>query len=161
MRSPHRFFAPFLFLRGSVRLVRGHFQQHRVGSERTHLIVAGVHEPSGKTTLFVAKASGGVWKTDDSGTAYSRYLTTSSAMRHRARPEEFKNLGSAPVKRGHATACPLATGIYKSTDGGETWSRAGLEKSERIGQIAVDPRNSDTVFAAPARCGAIRPTAVC
>src|SRR5213080_5538123 len=32
--------------------------------------IAGVHEPSGKITLFVAAASGGVWKSDDSGTRY-------------------------------------------------------------------------------------------
>src|SRR5205823_8760495 len=32
--------------------------------------MAGIHEPSGKITLFVGSASGGVWKSDDSGTRY-------------------------------------------------------------------------------------------
>ena len=41
----------------------------------------------------------------------------------------------------------IGDGIYKSTDGGETWTNAGLPKSERIAQIVVSPKNSDTVFA--------------
>ena len=56
--------------------------------------------------------------------------------------------GSELVNLGHATAFRLANGIYKSTDGGETWTHSGLEKSERIAKIAVSPNNSDTVFAA-------------
>src|SRR5439155_1353715 len=42
----------------------------------------------------------------------------------------------------------IGDGIYKATDGGETWTHAGLEKSERIAKIAVSPKSSDTVFAA-------------
>src|SRR5205085_5234639 len=41
----------------------------------------------------------------------------------------------------------IGDGIYKSSDGGETWTNAGLPKSERIAQIVVSPKNSDTVFA--------------
>ena len=39
-------------------------------------------------------------------------------------------------------------GLYKSTDGGETWTRVGLETSEHIGNIKIDPRNSDVVYVA-------------
>ena len=42
----------------------------------------------------------------------------------------------------------MGDGIYKSTDGGETWTHSGLEKSERISKIEVDPTNSDVVYAA-------------
>ncbi len=37
-------------------------------------------------------------------------------------------------------------GLYKSTDAGETWKRVGLEKSEHIGEILIDPRNSNVVY---------------
>ena len=39
-------------------------------------------------------------------------------------------------------------GVYKSTDAGKTWKRMGLENSEHIGKILVDPRNSNTVYVA-------------
>ncbi|HEY4492001.1 MAG TPA: glycosyl hydrolase, partial [Acidobacteriota bacterium] len=40
----------------------------------------------------------------------------------------------------------VGTGIYKTTDGGENWQLMGLEKSERISRIAIDPKNTDTVY---------------
>ncbi|MFW6198291.1 MAG: WD40/YVTN/BNR-like repeat-containing protein, partial [Acidobacteriota bacterium] len=40
----------------------------------------------------------------------------------------------------------VGDGIYKSTDGGETWARKGLEATERIARIAIDPDDPDTVF---------------
>jgi hypothetical protein len=63
-------------------------------------------------------------------------------------PKNSKNVWVGTGESWTRNSVSVGDGIYKSTDGGETWSRAGLEKSERIGRIAVDPRNSDTVFAA-------------
>src|SRR5207245_4060338 len=46
----------------------------------------------------------------------------------------------------------IGDGIYKSIDGGESWTRMGLQNTERITKIAIDPRNSDVVYAcAPGR----------
>jgi photosystem II stability/assembly factor-like uncharacterized protein len=42
----------------------------------------------------------------------------------------------------------MGDGIYKSTDAGETWTRVGLALSEHIGNLAIDPRNSDVVYVA-------------
>src|SRR4029079_6938530 len=39
-------------------------------------------------------------------------------------------------------------GVYKSTDGGKTWTHLGLENTQHIGKIAVDPRNPNVVFVA-------------
>src|SRR5262249_22871187 len=39
-------------------------------------------------------------------------------------------------------------GVYKSTDGGETWKHVGLPNSEHVGKIVIDPRNSDVVLVA-------------
>jgi photosystem II stability/assembly factor-like uncharacterized protein len=39
-------------------------------------------------------------------------------------------------------------GVYRSDDGGRSWKHVGLKASERIGRIAIDPRNSDAVYIA-------------
>ena len=113
--------------------------------------IAGVREPSGKITLFVGSASGGVWKSDDSGTRYHPIFDEQAVQSIGAialDPKNSKNVWIGTGETWTRNSVSIGDGIYKSTDGGETWSRAGLEKSERIGRIAVDPRNSDTVFAA-------------
>ena len=113
--------------------------------------IAGVREPSGKITLFVGSASGGVWKSDDSGTRYRPIFDEQAVQSIGAialDPKNSKNVWVGTGETWTRNTVSIGDGIYKSTDGGETWSRAGLEKSERIGRIAVDPRNSDTVFAA-------------
>src|SRR5215475_13472079 len=113
--------------------------------------IAGVHEPSGKITLFVGAASGGVWKSDDSGTRYRPIFDEQPVQSIGAIALDPKNSKNVWVGTGESwtrNSVSIGDGIYKSTDGGETWLRAGLEKSERIGRIVVDPRNGDTVFAA-------------
>src|SRR5690348_7241107 len=113
--------------------------------------IAGVHEPTGKITLFVGAASGGVWKSDDSGTRYRPVFDEQPVQSIGAIALDPKNTKNVWVGTGESwtrNSVSIGNGIYKSTDGGETWTHTGLDKSERIAKIAVDPRNSDTVFAA-------------
>src|ERR1700741_1062628 len=113
--------------------------------------IAGVREPSGKITLFVGSASGGVWKSDDSGTRYRPIFDEQPVQSIGAialGPKNSKNVWVGTGESWTRNSVSIGDGIYKSTDGGETWSRSGLQKSERIGRIVVDPRNGDTVFAA-------------
>src|SRR4051812_30618731 len=113
--------------------------------------MAGVHEPSGKITLFVGSASGGAWKSDDSGTRYHPIFDEQPVQSIGAialDPKNSKNVWVGTGEPWTRNSVSIGDGIYKSTDGGETWTRAGLEKSERIGRMTIDPRNSDTVFAA-------------
>src|SRR6478736_47812 len=113
--------------------------------------IAGVHEPSGKITLFVGAASGGVWKSDDSGTRYRPIFDEQPVQSIGAVALDPKNSKNVWVGTGESwtrNSVSIGDGVYKSTDGGETWTHAGLEKSERISRIVVDPRSSDTVFAA-------------
>src|ERR1700704_2643348 len=113
--------------------------------------VAGVREPSGKITLFVGAASGGVWKSDDQGTRYRPVFDEQPVQSIGAIALDPKNAKNVWVGSGESwtrNSVSIGDGIFKSTDGGETWRRSGLEKSERIAKIAVSPNNSDTVFAA-------------
>ncbi len=112
--------------------------------------IAGVHESSGKITLFVGAASGGVWKSDDGGTRYRPVFDEQPVQSIGAIALDPKNSRNVWVGTGESwtrNSVSIGDGIYKSTDGGETWTKSGLEKSERISRIVVSPRNSDTIFA--------------
>src|SRR5918911_1468714 len=112
--------------------------------------IAGAHEPSGKITLFVGSASGGVWKSDDNGTRYRPIFDEQPVQSIGAIALDPKNPKNVWVGTGESwtrNSVSVGDGIYKSTDGGETWSHTGLPDSERISQIAVSAKNSDTVFA--------------
>jgi photosystem II stability/assembly factor-like uncharacterized protein len=112
--------------------------------------MAGVKESSGKITLFVGAASGGVWKSDDGGTRYRPVFDEQSVQSIGAiglDPKNSKNVWVGTGESWTRNSVSIGDGVYKSTDGGETWTHAGLEKSERISQVVVSPKNSDTVFA--------------
>src|SRR5216110_775630 len=107
--------------------------------------MAGVHEPSGKITLFVGSASGGVWKSDDSGTRYRPIFDEQPVQSIGAIAVDPKNSKNVWVGTGESwtrNSVSIGEGIYKSTDDGETWTKAGLPNSERISQIVVSPTNS-------------------
>src|SRR5881628_2912502 len=111
--------------------------------------LAAAREPSGKITLFVGAASGGVWKSDDGGTRYRPVFDEQSVQSIGAiaiDPSNTKNVWVGTGESWTRNSVSIGDGIYKSTDGGETWNHVGLEKTERIERIAVTPGKSDTVF---------------
>jgi photosystem II stability/assembly factor-like uncharacterized protein len=113
--------------------------------------IAGVRESSGKITLFVGAASGGVWKSDDGGTRYRPVFDEQDVQSIGAiaiDPTNSKNVWVGAGESWTRNSVSIGDGIYKSSDGGETWSHVGLEKSERIARIVVNPKSSDMVFAA-------------
>ncbi|MBV9618860.1 MAG: sialidase, partial [Verrucomicrobia bacterium] len=113
--------------------------------------IAGIREPSGKVTLFVGAASGGVWKSDDQGTRYRPVFDEQAVQSIGAialDPKNPKNVWIGTGEPWTRNSVSIGDGIYKSMDGGETWTHAGLNKSERIAKIRVNPNNSDTVYVA-------------
>jgi photosystem II stability/assembly factor-like uncharacterized protein len=113
--------------------------------------IAAAREPSGKITVFVGAASGGVWKSDDGGTRYRPVFDEQPVQSIGAIALDPKNSKNVWVGTGEAwtrNSVSIGNGVYKSTDGGETWTHAGLENSERVANIAVSPKNSQIVYAA-------------
>ena len=113
--------------------------------------LAAHHEPSGKLTIFVGAASGGVWKSEDGGTHYRPVFDeqpVQSIGSIAIDPKNAKNIWVGTGECWTRNSVSIGDGIYKSTDGGETWNKMGLPNSERIGQIIVSPKSSDTVYAA-------------
>src|SRR6201989_3632348 len=113
--------------------------------------IAGMHEPSGKITLFVGSASGGVWKSDDGGTRYRPIFDDQAVQSIGAitlDPKNSKNIWVGTGESWTRNSVSIGNGVYRSTDGGETWTHVGLPASERISKILVSPENSDTVYVA-------------
>src|SRR5262249_12709123 len=104
----------------------------------------------GKTTVFVGAASGGVWKSSDGGTTFKPVFDKESAQSIGAITIDPANPKAVWVGTGECwmrNSVSVGDGIYKSTDGGETWKNMGLKDSEHIVRILVHPSSSDTVYA--------------
>src|SRR3954468_9558660 len=113
--------------------------------------IDAVREPNGKLTIFIGAASGGVWKSEDSGTRYKPVFDEQPVQSIGALTLDPKNSKNVWVGTGESwtrNSVSVGNGIYKSTDGGETWTFSGLPNSERVAKIVVSPENSDTVYAA-------------
>src|SRR5579871_3728207 len=112
--------------------------------------LAGYDDDSGKLVLFVGAASGGVWKSTDGATTFKPVFDEQPVQSIGALAIDPSNHQNVWVGTGEAwtrNSVSIGDGIYRSTDGGETWVHAGLPQSERVAKIIVDPRASDTVFA--------------
>ena len=112
--------------------------------------LAGYTDASGKLVVFVGAASGGVWKSTDSGTIFKPVFDKQSVQSIGAiavDPTHHDNVWVGTGESWTRNSVSIGDGIYKSTDAGETWTNVGLKDSERVSKIVVDPRNSDTVYA--------------
>ena len=104
----------------------------------------------GRTLLFVGAASGGVWKSQDGGTTFKPVFDRQSVQSIGAIAIDPSNPRTIWVGTGESwtrNSVSIGDGIYKSTDGGETWTNMGLADSERITRIVVSPKSPDVVYA--------------
>src|SRR5438309_7511043 len=105
-------------------------------------VIAGTREPSGKITLFIGAASGGVWKSTDAGTRYRPVFDEQPVQSIGAIALDPKNPRNVWVGTGESwmrNSVSIGDGIYKSTDGGDSWTNVGLKNSEHIAKVVVSP----------------------
>ena len=108
------------------------------------------HTADGKLTIYVGAASGGVWKSLDSGTTFTPVFDDQPVQSIGALSIDQKNPQTVWVGTGEPwtrNSVSIGDGVYKTTDGGDTWAHVGLPQSERIAAIQIDPRDSNTVYA--------------
>jgi photosystem II stability/assembly factor-like uncharacterized protein len=110
--------------------------------------IDGVDE-KGKITVFAGSATGGVWKSINGATTFKPVFDRQDVQSIGAVTIDPSNHKIVWVGTGESwtrNSVSIGNGIYKSTDGGENWSNMGLQDSERISRILVDPTDSNTVY---------------
>ncbi len=108
-------------------------------------------DPKSPDTWYVASAFGGLWKTTNRGTSFTPIFDSGGSFTLCCVVVDPKNSNVVWLGTGENASqrsAHFGDGVYKSTDAGKTWQRMGLEKSEHLGQILVDPRNSSVVYVA-------------
>src|SRR5690349_18348310 len=111
--------------------------------------IAAVKE-NGRLTVYVGAASGGVWKSINGGTTFKPVFDKEDVQSIGAITIDPQSPKTVWVGTGEAwtrNSTSIGDGIYKSTDGGDSWHNMGLPNSERISRILVDPKDSNTVYA--------------
>ena len=107
--------------------------------------------PNDHDTWYVAVASGGVWKTTNHGTTFTPIFDGQDSYSIGCVAVDPKRTSTVWVGTGENNSqrsVSYGDGVYKSVDGGKSWKRVGLESSEHIGKILIDPRDTDTVYVA-------------
>lgn len=107
--------------------------------------------PKNFNEYYVAVASGGVWKTTNHGVSYTPIFDGEGSYSIGCitmDPNQSTTLWVGTGENNNQRSVGYGDGVYKSTDGGKSWKNIGLNDSEHISKIIVDPRNSDVVYVA-------------
>lgn len=108
-------------------------------------------DPRRRSTFYVAAATGGVWKTENAGTTFTPIFErggTSSIGDVAVAPSNGDVVWIGTGEANPRNSVLAGDGVYKSIDGGKSFTRMGLEKSAHIGRIAIDPVDENVVFVA-------------
>ena len=109
------------------------------------------NHPTDPMIIYAGSAGGGVWKSNDAGTTFypifDDHCQSIGALEIDPNdPDNTIYVGTGePWPRNSVST---GDGLYKSTDGGNNWDKIGLENSERIANIIVNPENSNEVYVA-------------
>jgi len=104
--------------------------------------------PENSSEFYVGYASGGVWHTINNGTTFTPILDNSQTQNvgDIAVDWNTKTIWVGTGENNGQRSVAYGDGVYKSTDGGASWTNMGLKSSEHIGNIVVHPDNSDVVY---------------
>jgi photosystem II stability/assembly factor-like uncharacterized protein len=99
-------------------------------------------------TIWAGTASGGVWKSENAGLSFEPVFDdhTQSIGAIHIDPSNPDTVWVGTGETWVRNSVSVGDGVYRTTDGGETWEHLGLEATERIAKIAVHPDDSDTVY---------------
>src|SRR6476619_372450 len=128
-------------------------QYRSIGPYRGGRSAAVTGVPSQPFVFYYGSTGGGVWKTTDGGINWESVSDNSVfgtgsvgaiAVADSDPNTVYVGMGESPI-RGNVSH---GDGVYKSTDGGKTWKRIGLEDTRQIPRIRIHPKNPDIVYVA-------------
>ncbi len=108
-------------------------------------------DPNNPSTWYIATAFGGLWKTTNRGASFTPLFddqSTHNLCCIEIDPKNSDVLWLGTGENHSQRSAHFGDGVYKSNDAGKTWKRMGLQTSEHLGKIIIDPRNSDVVYVA-------------
>jgi photosystem II stability/assembly factor-like uncharacterized protein len=110
--------------------------------------IAGVNS-DGKT-LYIGTAGGGIWKSTNAGASFKpifdKYIQSIGAIAIDQKNPKVIYVGTGESNMRNSVS--IGDGIYKSTDGGDNWNKIGLDSTEHISKVVVDPANSSVIYVA-------------
>ncbi len=115
---------------------------------RIHDVAA---DPSNPSTLYVASASGGIWKSTTRGQTWTNltdHLPVSTFGDIALAPSDPSIVYAGTGEQNNRQSTSWGNGVYRSSDGGDTWRHVGLEETRHIGKVEVDPTDPDVAFVA-------------
>ncbi len=104
--------------------------------------------------VYVGAASGGLWKSTNGGTTFEEVFE-----------KEVQTIGAVTIDQKHKdtvwvgtgeswtrNSISIGNGVYKTTNGGDKWQHLGLEETDHISKIVINPENSNEVYVAALGC---------
>ena len=100
--------------------------------------------------LYVGAAGGGVWKTINGGSVFKpvfdKYCQSIGAITIDQSKPDIVWVGTGESNMRNSVS--IGDGLYKTDDGGDNWKKTGLEKTNHIAKIIIDPSDNNTVYVA-------------
>jgi photosystem II stability/assembly factor-like uncharacterized protein len=141
----------FLANRAAITDLYSGLRWRMLGPFRGGRVAAATGVVGRPNEFYFGSVNGGVWKSIDAGRVWkpvfdSQPVASIGAIAVAASAPDIVYVGT-----GESTprdSMGFGNGVYKSTDAGKTWKHLGLDATQHIGKIAIDPRNPNVVFVA-------------
>jgi photosystem II stability/assembly factor-like uncharacterized protein len=120
-----------------------------IGPFRGGRVVAVAGVPGDSTTFYFGSVDGGIWKTTDAGVVWTPIFDgqpVASIGALAVAPSDPRTIYAGSGETDIRSDLSTGNGVYKSTDGGSTWTHIGLEDTRQISRIVIDPQNPAIVY---------------
>lgn len=111
--------------------------------------IEGVNSDEGKI-IYIGTAGGGVWKSTNAGANYTpifdKYCQSIGAIAINQKTPNTVYVATGESNMRNSVS--IGNGVYKTTDGGDNWKKIGLDSTEHISRLLINPENTDIIYAA-------------